>query len=745
MVVAAAAVVAGSATGVLAAPASAPVASVAMNESLTPVLRGEATAAGTGSESIRFWARTVGASGWDLLDGFSVAGSTAGTKRVVTDQLAIGEPFEYQVAHCDDTGCTSSDVQTGHVSPDLAAGARPGATRVPFTVGDRIPAQVDVGTGNLLVATTQLSLPRVAGSLDLGLAYNGLTLAPGSRFDSAISPGWRFSTGSDVRVKENSGARVTVYGPNGLTGTFFGQSGSSTAYTAPGTMKATLTARSPGGTDGWTLTQHDSGDVYWFGGDGRLTELRDRNGNTTTFTYAGGALTEIAADQGDVDARTVEVQADGSTGRITGLFQSPNYSQYRSVSYDYDSNGRLASITDVLGRTTSFGYSSAGDLSSITAPGGAETTFAYDAGHRVTTVTQPSDAAGDAVTRSSYDAGQTLVADPNTDPAQAVPAVPHTTYALTADGMLLAEKATDPTGAERSATFTPFQDVATTSNSSGTTTFGYAANGAESLTGVTSPTGAGSSYTYGNSAPAQYQPDSGTDAQGNTSTFTYDGAGNGLSAANAGGATAEVTRNADGTVATSVSPSGATMTYGYDADKQLTSITPPAGNSLGNRSYTYDGYGRIATYTSGRGITETYTYDEADRVLEVDFSDTTPSVSYTYDSAGRVATRADASGTTTYTYDPLGRLASRVHTAGGGLLTYAYDLAGNLEAETDAGGTTEHGYDDRNLLTSTQTPDGRVIGYGYDTDGKRTDTWFATDDGNTSWAAHTHTDYDATG
>ena len=48
-----------------------------------------------------------------------------------------------------------------------------------------------MGTGNLYVTTRQMTLRRVTGSLDLGLAWNGLTLAPGSRYTSVISPGWR--------------------------------------------------------------------------------------------------------------------------------------------------------------------------------------------------------------------------------------------------------------------------------------------------------------------------------------------------------------------------------------------------------------------------------------------------------------------------------------------------------------------------------------------------------------------------
>ena len=50
-------------------------------------------------------------------------------------------------------------------------------------------------------------------------------------------------------------------------------------------------------------------------------------------------------------------------------------------------------------------------------------------------------------------------------------------------------------------------------------------------------------------------------------------------------------------------------------------------------------------------------------VLEVDYSDTTPTVTHTCDDRGSIDTRADASGPTDYGHDPLGRLTSRTHTA----------------------------------------------------------------------------------
>jgi RHS repeat-associated protein len=764
--VVASAVVAGSATGVLAAPASAPLAEVAVSELLAPVLHGKATAAGAGNQRITFSARTVGAGSWNLLDNVSSSGTEA-FLALPADRLSIGEKFEYQIAHCDDTGCTASPVQTGAVSPALGAGARAAATRLPFTLGDRLSAQVDVGSGNLMVQMSLFSLDRrTASPLDVGIVYNSVTRRAGAHFLNSVGSsgsGWRLSTARDVRLQSVPGAGAVVYhGPGGKTGTFTADGAG--GYKTPAGFKMTLATVSGGG---WTLTDHGSGEVSHFRANGLLTKLTDRSGNATTFTYnTAGGLTEIRTDRGGPGASTLTVTLGGATPRqITKLSQTATVTdpvtgyarkETHEVTFGYDAaRNELHSVTDAEGRVTEFFHGGSGNLNRVTAPGGAQTSFAYDAYGRVEAVTQPTatDPAG-AVTRFEYGTGAaTKVADPNSDQSKAVSLAAHTRYELTDDGMQLVRRAVDPAGKERSATYNSFLDVASSSNSSGTTTFGYDANEGESLTGVTGASGAAASYAYGNTGTkAQYLPSEGTDAQDRKSTYTYNENGQRTATADFSSATAEVTYNPDGTVDTSTSPSGAVTDYSYDAHGQTTGINPPDGSTLADRSFTWDGFGRLATRTTGRGVTETYTYDALDRVVQVDFSDTTPDVTYTYDDAGQVDTRTDGSGVTSYDYDPLGRLAARTHTAGGGTLRYSYDRAGNLATATNAAGTTRYSYDVRNLVTSMTTAAGRRIDFAHDDDGRRTDTWFAPttgydgyDGGAAGFAAHTHNDYDADG
>ena len=578
--------------------------------------------------------------------------------------------------------------------------------------------------------------------------YNSLSRAAGADFNGSLSDGWRLSIGSDVYLwQEPLTGAITYHGPNGTTGEFFANGAGS--YESPPGFKMDLAAASGGG---WTLWDHDSGQTSVFNANGQLTQLKDRNNNVTSFSYSGAALTSIVGDQGPTAARTLTVTtAGGGAKRITGIAQNPGYGSSlasRSVSYGYNSSAQLTSITDVLGRSTSFGYgSSSGNLTSITAPGGAVTSFSYDSAGRVQTITQPTATSATAVTRFVYTGTTTTVAEPNTNQSQAVSAVPHTTYTLTTDGNKLIASSVDPAGKSRSATYTAMNDVASATDPAGTTTLDHNANGGESITGITGGSGSTSSFSYGNSGTSQYLPDGGTDAQGNASTYTFDGAGNGLSSTDAGNNTASVTYNSDGTVATSTGPGGAVTSYGYNADRQLTSMTPPSGTSLAASAYTWDGYGRLKTVTDGRGVVTTYAYDKADRVTGVTYSTAgtsvtgTGPVSYSYNTAGYLTARTDDSGTTSYGYDPLGRLTLRSNTANPGGVSYTYDKTGNLASATNAYGTTSYGYDARNLVTVMTPADNRIIRFGYDDSGRRVDTWFNTNSAHTTWAAHTHTDY----
>jgi len=627
------------------------------------------------------------------------------------------------------------------------AGERPGATRLAFTAGDSVDAQVDVGSGNLLVTVNALGLP----STTIGAYYNSAAASASSV--PRLGRGWGLDYTPDVRLADNPDSSVTYTGAGGLTGGFDLVSGSTTNYVSPAGFTVDLVKTGTG----WTLTDHTSQTKMKFNTSGALASVEDRNGNATTISqsYAPSFpdLT-ITTPVSTADARTAKVATTSTKTTIT----QGSAAVLRTVTFNKTYNN-ASSFVDALGRTTSFSYDSSGLLTEIAAPGSVTTQIGYDSSKRVISVTQVETAAGgpgSSVTRLAYPSStSTLVADPNTNQSSAVSAVPHITYTL--DSTQRVTNAVDAAGRTQSQTYTPNFDTATATSGSGagasTTTNTFGANSGESLTKSEAPSGSANSLSYPSAAgPNQYLPSGGTDDAGNASTYTYNGAGNQLTSMSAGGAEAKVTYNADGTVATATAPANGTNSTSYTyTSKQVTQETAPTGTTLGTRNYTYDSMGRTKTATNGRGITTTYSYDDNDRVTAISFSDGT-SVTYGYDTAGRNNSRVDPNGTTTYNYDQLGRLTSRENTAGGGAITYTYDKASQLLSSTSVnGGTVNYTYDAAGEPVTINYPNNGDSGsranleFTVDDQGRRTGSYLQSGAGRTTFAARQLLTYDASG
>jgi RHS repeat-associated protein len=623
-----------------------------------------------------------------------------------------------------------------------ATGSARNGTYTSFALTDKLTAQVNVASGNLLVESADLTLPGIGRDVTLGAAYNSL-LVRTDLASGAFGPGWRTLSGRDVRVIAHQDGSVLYVAPGGNTGLFTPAGGGT--YNSPGEFKATLTKTA----GGWRLADHDSGATTTFDSAGVLTATADRNGNTTRF-----APTVVTATRGGPGARTATILTN-SAGQITAYWQTGDAGiGTRQVAYSYsNAGGPLTTITQASGRTIEFGYDGAGNLTAITVRGAAgkveKTTFAYDGAPRVTAVRRVLDNAtgAAATTRLAYpQAGRTLLAGPNTDQSRDIAVVPHTTYEVDTLTWRVT-RTVDADGHSRATSYTPFADVHSATDGLNQTTLGtYTDNNGESLNSVQTPSGASLSLTYSSAAPAsRFEPATGRDAQGNTTTFTYDGAGNLSQASNASAAVAAVTRNPDGTVRTSTDPGNTVSTTYVYTDHALTAIIPPPGTGLRTTTLAYDGFGRLRAVTDGRGKTTSYAYDADDRVTAVSYSDSTPAVHFTYDGFGNLTRRVDATGTTTYTFDTLNRLIARQATAGGGTEQYGYDKAGNLTSLSDARGTTTYTYDAANLQTSMTTARGTVLRYAVDGNGRRTDTWFKTNQDNSVWTMHQHTRYDASG
>ena len=639
-------------------------------------------------------------------------------------------------------------------------GQRTSATTLPFPITDQTNASVDVGTGNLLVSTTAMSLPGVTENTTIGAAYNSRSTAVGDT-NTMDANRWQYALAGAGDLTAN--ADGVIYTDAVGTTWQFRPSGAQGAFTSPAGLQQTLIRVDNSTTHEYTLKGWTSNSTTHFNLAGQPTSIVDRNQNQISFNSdePGFTLKSLVSTAGVTGART----ANSSYANGVQTFSQTSGSSSRSVSWTKNSTGDITTYTDALGKKTTFGYTS-GDLTSIKAPEGGVTAFTYDSSDRVTKVEQRNTtdgSLGTAVTRFSFkDDTTTLVADPRSDQSVAVADTKYTNYTL--DGNDLVTNVVDAAKREQSRSYKSTNNGVENSSvgtgaSASTSKNTYGANNEQSLTQSESGSGTKNSATYG-SGSAAYLPSKVTDSSGNETNYGYDGPGNQTSTATGGtgpeAAKAELEYNkkdtdpyAWGAVKSATAPGDSDRdrktTYSYDTHDQLLAITAPA-STVGEQKYSYDDFGRVKNHTDGDGGVTTYTYDNDDRLLTTSFDDGTATVTNTYDGNGNQLTEQSATGTITNTYDQRNRLTSTVNTAGGGTVSYGYDLAGNTAKVTDAHGTVTHDYDVANVLTRTTYPtaNGGTAKQVYKNDdhGRRTDAWLGAVENTdptqdpTSWQAH---------
>ncbi len=465
---------------------------------------------------------------------------------------------------------------------------------------------------------------------------------------------------------------------------------------------------------GFTYTTLD-GTRFTFDAQGKLTQQRDRHGNTLTVGPNG-----IVHSSG----RSVAIQRDGQ-GRITTI-TDPRGSEMR---YFYDQFGKLARFTDRLGNATQYGYEASGKLASVKDPFNVEQLrLQYDSERRL---------------RRTYDVfNQPLAFLHNVEgrTETVTDALGHTTTVqYSSSGQVL--RKTDALGGASAFTYDARGNRTSMTDAAGNVQ-ALAFNEFDLPATITDPEGNVFQYGY----RADGKPETLTDALGNIVTLGYDASGNVASVTDALGNTTTFAYNAKGQITAKTDALGHTSTFAYNAEGRMTRMANAPGHAV---VMTYDANGneltRTTTRTKSDGTVETLTttqvYDAADRLVETTdalgrtfamaydaagrkVSDTDAAgrvTTYEYDAQGRVTRTVAPDGTATgSTYDVLGRVATSLDAAGRAT-AYAYDELGRLTRTTFADGTfVETSYDAvGRVLTSTDAA-GRVTSYAYDRAGRRT-------------------------
>jgi RHS repeat-associated protein len=481
-------------------------------------------------------------------------------------------------------------------------------------------------------------------------------------------------------------------------------------------------------------------------GVGTTTYSYDTSNRVTSIAAPGQGTVTLGYDAAERIASTVTNALNETTTYdvVNGLVMSVTDADGVTVTYGYDTQRRLTSISNEYNQTTTYEYNTRGDrtkvispsgrtttwaydpatfrMSSTTAPDGGVTSYTYDAAGRMLTVTDPTN----AVTTNAYDTAGRLAT--TTHPGGSV-----TTFVYDSNDQLIRTIA--PGGAESDTAYGPLGRVASTTDPLERAT-GFAYNADGDPTSITDPTNATVLTEYDTAGRpfktidaanretvTSYDPAgrvSTVTAPGNrVTTYVYDALGRVTTTTDARGGQTSTTYTPGGRTDTVTDPVGLVTDYNYDLAGRTASVTAP-----GNRTtaYTYNTDSEVATITSPGGLVTTYAYDLTGRVAQI----TDPAgvaTTRTWSTRGELLTeKVGAEGTVAFAYNPDGTTASATD-ALGNVTTFGYDARGNMTSRTNAlGGVDSWSYNAADELVSSTDPLNRVTTYTYDAAGRLAST-----------------------
>jgi RHS repeat-associated protein len=588
---------------------------------------------------------------------------------------------------------------------------------------------ISLSTGLFVNDTTDLTLNDIE-SVPLIRTFRQLD-------DTVRDFGIGMSTSLNFYIVANSSGDFNLYSPAGGVVTYAptGTTGLYQSVDSPTEFVGSTLTWAGGDPDGPFTVKLTSGAVLSFSNPAYLTAITDRFGNTITinrneFTSNGGQISTVTTPDGLWMKFTYGncVTASPSTTCITEVQDNSG----RTVSYTYDANGRLLTVTNPAGGKTT--YTWAACTSSITCTELLTTTdpdgHVYTNTYSPTTgwVTGQTDGAGNNWSYSYITNGSGQITQATeTDPRGILDQ-----YSFNSAG--LPSSVTYGLGSSSPQTvttnFSPTTNLLTSETDALGRTTDYAYDALGNLTSITYLAGTSSpstwSYTYD---PTYSRITSVTDPLGNTTTIAYNDSAQTETLTDALGRQWVTTLNNEGQPIEQTNPLGGTtyLSYLYG---DLVAVVDPLGNATGayynsvglplqitnaegdSQNYTWNALGEMASVTDPLGGVTNYGYDGDGNLTSLTDADGN-ATSYTYNGDSELATQTDPLGkATSYSYDGDGDL-TQVIDGIGNKDTFAYDDFGNVTtAKYGVSGSSQqtkivNTYDAGNRLTkAVQTPGG---------------------------------------
>jgi len=463
------------------------------------------------------------------------------------------------------------------------------------------------------------------------------------------------------------------------------------------------------GPGGIVLPDYASGYTLSGGNGGNYT-LTKRGGNTWTFDSDGRLLT-IADPLG----RTSRLVYSGNY--LSGIIDAAG----RTVFTLTWSGNHIIKVTDLGGRTITYSYDASGNLASVNHDSDTLFSYGYNVDHGLVTNTNSRNETWRVTYRYPTNDGLAM--------GLTAPDGGASNYAY--DFATNSTSIKDPSGASR----TQVRDnsghiLSERENGVANLTVAYLGGGLRQLTDAQGntikeyrdqwdkltkridPEGNITQYSYN----SQGKPNSITDPEGNVTEISYDSSATlPIQITRAKGTADQVviqfSYTGDGDLKETTT-GGSSTSITYNQAGLPVTITDPEG---GTTTLEYDAIGNLISSTDANQNKSEYTHDWQGKLL-TDKDGEGNITTYTYTVAGQLASITDPKNNlTTITSDHAGRITSRNDP--NGITSFTYDKAGNLATVTRGDATTSYTYDTKNRVVSTTDPEGNTTSYSYNPGG----------------------------
>ncbi len=469
--------------------------------------------------------------------------------------------------------------------------------------------------------------------------------------------------------------------------------GNATTYTYD-TLGRVLTIKAPGDT-GATQYFYVAGGCQSCGGANKIDHITLPEGNTISYTYDSmGKLITI----NDSLNNTINYTYDSEGNKLTEQIRDSSGSLQKTLSYSYDALDRVSKIINPDSTFTQYTYDALGNRNTAKDPKNNTTSYNYDALSRLTSVVQP----GTITTSYEYNTinNLTKVTDANNNA---------TIYKYDDRGRVY--QVISPDTGTTTYQYDPAGNLTSKTDAKGVT-ISYHYDALNRLTTIDFPSDTDTAYTYDTCVNGKGRLCSMTDASGVTS-YEYTPKGQVRKETKTISSVQYITQytyDQNGNLKTMTYPSGRVITYNYTNDR-ATSVLNNAANLATN--VTYKPFGGMSSLTYGNGIAGTINYDNQYRITSI-ATGAVMNLSYDqYDANANIQHITDILDPTknkTFGYDALDRLTSAMGSWGS--LGWTYDGVGNRLAE----GLNTYTYaPNTNKLTSANN-----ISFGFDNDGNTT-------------------------